>query len=96
MSCGTCTHFLGRGAPDATAEPKAAPARVGICRRYPPKAFNPTWSEVGGVTVSSVFPEVHTDQQCGEFVVDPKIASNALSERYAKYKRDIGQSGVQQ
>lgn len=96
MSCGTCKHFLGRGVPDATAEPKAAPARLGICRRHPPKVFNPTWSEVGGVTVSSVFPEVHTDQQCGEFAADPKIALTAQAQRYAEHKRGAGPSGAPQ
>lgn len=87
MSCGTCTHFLGRGAPDATAEPKTAPARLGICRRYPPKVLNPTWSEVGGVTVSSVFPEVHRDQKCGEFAADMKVALSDQAERYTEVKQ---------
>lgn len=87
MNCATCTHFLSRGVSDATAEPKPSAARVGICRRYPPKVFNPTWSEVGGVTVSSVFPEVHRDHQCGEFTPDMKMALSEQANRYGDAKQ---------
>jgi hypothetical protein len=87
MNCASCTHFLSRGAPDATAEPKPSAARVGICRRYPPKVFNQTWCEVSGVTVTSVFPEVHREQQCGEFLADMNVALSEQANRYAEVKQ---------
>ena len=65
-SCITCANYLHRGTPDAEEITRSANTVTGICRRYPPRAFSPFFSEVSGLTVTSAFPIVHPDQLCGE------------------------------
>lgn len=67
MQCSTCRHFNSFGHPDASAEPDLGNERAGVCRRYPPRVFNPSWDELGGLSVTSAFPQVHPEQRCGEY-----------------------------
>jgi len=84
MTCSTCIHFLSRGVPDAAAEPKSQAADGGVCRRYPPRVFQPQWDDLGLVTVTSVFPATHQDQSCGEYASSEIQALLQQSERYRR------------
>lgn len=66
MTCFRCAHFTDRALSDAIiapSKPHQAPLQgsVGICRRYPP-ALHPDRDHL-----TSRFPSVHRDHECGEF-----------------------------
>lgn len=62
MTCASCIHFSARAASDATIQPvKQDMSAVGVCRRYPPRM------EQRSTFLFSVFPNVHRDNNCGEY-----------------------------
>lgn len=61
MTCASCIHFSTRAASDATIEPAQSDLSVvGVCRRYPPRM------EPRSNFLSSLFPNVHRSNACGE------------------------------
>jgi hypothetical protein len=62
MNCSSCIHFSARAASDATIQPvREDLSAVGVCRRYPPRM------EARSNFLASVFPNVHRDNNCGEY-----------------------------
>ena len=63
MTCSRCTHFSAKAASDATIQPvKEDLSAVGVCRRYPPQM-----TKRGDAFLTSIFPNVHRENACGEF-----------------------------
>lgn len=83
MRCASCMHFNSFDCPDASAEPDLSSGRGGVCRRYPPKVFSPSWDDLGRLTVTSTFPQVHPDQRCGEYAADNGKVLVDQAKRYA-------------
>lgn len=87
IACSNCLHFLARRTPDATVGVMSAPAgtHTGVCRRYPPRVFSPQWDDLGRLSVTSVFTEVHAEQGCGEHQIHDRVA---LLEQAGRYRAD--------
>lgn len=63
MTCASCSHFSAKAASDATIEPARRDLNsVGVCRRYPPQM-----TKRGDAFLISAFPNVHRDNDCGEY-----------------------------
>ena len=82
MTCSNCAHFLDGAPINAAAAPKVD-FSVGVCRRYPPRAFDAVQDDMGRVDAISAFPAVHREQMCGEFVEHTSFARRVLRKAEA-------------
>lgn len=68
MTCATCLHYkagvFSLAATDPQERWESAPDGHGICRRHPPRFV----SDPEANEALSLFPSVHRDQRCGEFL----------------------------